>query len=516
MNIVMLVCDALSAKNLGCYGYDKKTSPQIDKIASKGVRFSNSFCTINSTDPSFTTIFTGKYPLSHGLRNHAHKLTEEEKSYISNMKFLPEILKEHDYYTIGLDWLGKWHKRGYDFYGDENIAEVASKSAEKVGEDSSFQKPIKSVGQTEGGIFSKFLSYFPSLPGRGNWYYHLPDRCRPTVRSMSRWWNAKSKGSFSHKRRPALSDSAGLSDLAIHYIKQYKDQKNFMIFVHYWDNHIPYTAPRSVVKSFLRNYEYPQEKTSSVLSELSGTGAANIIHKSTRGKTPKTLGEIMAYYDASIKYVDGNIGRIYKTVEELNLLDDTLFIITADHGESMGGHDIYFDHHGLYEPQVRVPLIMSHGNLPKGKVYDEMVQHFDIFPTILDMAGINREAMEIDGESLLKLVRGEDWGRRFVYAEEHCGQKKRMIRDEKFKFIMSLDDEKCAYCERYHSKGDEFYDLEADPDEENNIISDPGHEKYKEHLEEFIHNLKKPEKGKVVEFDDEEEINKRLKALGYI
>jgi hypothetical protein len=91
-----------------------------------------------------------------------------------------------------------------------------------------------------------------------------------------------------------------------------------------------------------------------------------------------------------------------------------------------------------------------------------------------------------------------------------------MIRDEKYKYIMSLDEEKCTYCEKYHSRGDEFYDLKADPSEANNIIHDPRHEWYKEHLEKFVHNLKKPEKGQMVEFDDEEEINQRLKALGYI
>lgn len=505
MKIIILVSDALRAGNLGCYGYEKETSPEIDKIAENGVRFSNSFSTINSTDPSFTTIFTGRFPISHGLRNHGHKLTVEEKSYTSTLKFLPEILKEHNYETIALDWLGKWHKRGYDIYGAENIAKVSKMSDSKIAKDAMPQKPSR---QSKGG--------FDLLPGRGDWYYHLPDKTRSVVRLMSQWWNEKLKGGFSRKKRPALSDSAGLTDLAIRHIKRLKDKENFMIFVHYWDNHIPYTAPHSIVKAMLRQYEYSQEKTSSVLERFSGTGAANLIRKTTRGKTPKTIGEINAYYDASIRYVDQNIGRLYKTVEELGLMDDTLFVITADHGESMDEHHIYFDHHGLYDPQVKIPLILSHRDLPKGKVYPEFVQHVDIVPTILDLAGIGSSAMEVDGESLVKLVKDRRWNRQFVYVEEFCAQKNRMIRDDRYKYIQSLSEDPCIYCDKRHNEGDEFYDLKADPCEENNIIHDPRHKIYKEQLERFISSLGKPKQGQEVVFDDEEEINQRLKALGYV
>ena len=182
----------------------------------------------------------------------------------------------------------------------------------------------------------------------------------------------------------------------------------------------------------------------------------------------------------------------------------------------MNEHQIYFDHHGLYDPGIRIPLILSHGDLPSGKVYNEFVQHFDLVPTILDMAEIRNDEMAFDGKSLMGIVRGEPWDRQFVYAEEHCGQKKRMIRDDRYKYIMALDDEPCAYCERYHSREDEFYDLRADPGETKNIIHDPEHKKYKEQLERFIGSLSKPKQGQKVEFDDEEETNRRLKALGYI
>ena len=324
----------------------------MDRIASKGVRFSNSFCNINSTDPSVTSICTGKHPVSHGLRNHGHNVTAEEKSYTANVKLLAEVLQENGYLTIGLDWLGKWHKRGYDIYGDENITDAMNLCGERSGAGLPKDTPSNPSGRSAGKGFR--------LPGRGDWYYRLPDFARSAVRSMSRRWNVKTKGGFSRKRRPALSDSAGLADLAIQHIRQIKDKKNFMMFIHFWDTHTPYTAPHAMVKSFHRKYDYSREKVSSVLKMFRRTASARLIHKSVRGKTPKTVGEIMAYYDASIRYVDGNIGRIYNTLDELNLLDDTLLIITADHGESMDEHQIYFNHHGLYEPQVKVPLILSH------------------------------------------------------------------------------------------------------------------------------------------------------------
>ena len=100
LNIILLICDALRSSNLGCYGYNKNTSPQIDKIASRGIRFSNAFSTINTTDPSFTTIFTGKYPTSHGILHHANKITELEKRYTETLKFLPEILQEHGFVPL--------------------------------------------------------------------------------------------------------------------------------------------------------------------------------------------------------------------------------------------------------------------------------------------------------------------------------------------------------------------------------------------------------------------------------
>jgi arylsulfatase A-like enzyme len=516
-NVVFLLCDALRAHNLGCYGYDKDTSPEIDKIAGQASRFSNAFCTINTTDPSQTTIFSGKYPRTHGVVHHGGSISEREKSYTSNITSLSEILHDSGYATVSLDWLGKWHKRGYDIYG--GLSNKPFKSAQTASSADTGQRagsPQEARKTSFGDRIIKRLSRLRWLPGRGAWYYYLPAALRTPMSKVSLWWNCTCEGTFSRKTKPIISDSAGLADLAIKYIRHFGGKKDFLLFVHFWDNHIPYTAPESTVRSFLRNYKYPQEKTSAILKQLNDSPAIKLITKATRGKTPSTTGEIMARYDASVKYVDHNIGRIYRTLEEMSILDDTVFVITADHGESLGEHDIFFDHHGLYDPEVRVPLIIRHPALPAGAAFDELVQHFDIMPTILDLVGLGNVDIAFDGDSLLKLTRDKVWNRRFVFAEETAAEKKRMIRDHNFKYIAALSDEKCAYCQKYHAQGDEFYDLNADSQEMNNIISDPRHLEYKGELERYIGNLEKPREGQTVTFDDEEEVNRRLRALGYL
>ncbi|MFA5422250.1 MAG: sulfatase [Phycisphaerae bacterium] len=504
MNILVLVSDAMRARNLGCYGYDKNTSPCIDEIARRGILFKNAFSTINTTGPSFTTIFTGKYPSTHGIRRHGPQLSEAEKSYTPRLRFLPEILKDNGYVTMGLDWLGFWHKRGYDYYAGRPNNPTNHKSADS---------------QNPRGPLIRFMAgqllYLIQMGGRCNWYYSLPEPLRDIVRSYAIRLNSISQADFSRKKMPLVSDSAGLSDLVIRYIKEYAGRKKFFIFVHYWDTHIPYTGPHSVAKRYYRDYKYSTRSVASVFKELGGAKAEKLVRKSVRGRLPKTVGGIKAQYDASITYTDRNIGRIYQALDNLGILEDTLIIITADHGESLDEHGIYFSHHGLYDTDVHIPLIMQHPRLGSGAVYEQLVQHVDVVPTILELAGIDYKNEDFDGQSLLKIVDGGKWDRQFVYAEELACMQRRMIRDNKYKYIRAMDDEKCRYCERYHVRGDEFFDLQADPCELRNIINDPRSEFYKKMLNEYIASIKPVQPGEKVQFDDEELVNQRLKSLGY-
>ena len=116
-NIIFIVIDALRPKNLGCYGYQKNISPNIDEISTEGLLFRDAYSTTNATDPSLTTIFSGRFCRSHGIMKHGALLQSEEvQNYLKTVPTLPEILKHNGYKTFAIDWLGRWHTKGFDYY----------------------------------------------------------------------------------------------------------------------------------------------------------------------------------------------------------------------------------------------------------------------------------------------------------------------------------------------------------------------------------------------------------------
>ena len=206
-NIILITIDALRADHLGCYGYERSTSPNIDRLAKNGVIFENVFSTVNATDPSLTTILSGKYPVAHGIRNHGEKITEDMVKDFYNRKilFLSEILRKNNYYTIGLDWLGRWHKKGFEYYFGDYLRE----------KDIVKYKKISSI---------------------------LPD----TITKRMKKFYAK----FLRRGKPTPTAS-DLTGKAIELLGN--RDKSFFLFIHYWDTHTPYYAPENIYAEFKPN-----------------------------------------------------------------------------------------------------------------------------------------------------------------------------------------------------------------------------------------------------------------------
>ncbi len=430
-NIIFIVVDALRPKNLGCYGYRKNISPTIDEISKKGLLFRDAYSTTNATDPSLTTIFSGRFGRSHGIMEHGALLQSEEvANYLRTVHTLPEILKRNGYKTFAIDWLGRWHAKGYDYYSGILRAE------------SRWGKGL-TYGQTRGHVAEK--------PRRG------PLKYLPLI--MSRVTSLV-KQPHIIPRTDIYGDANIVTQKAIDTIKENLEH-NFFLFIHYWDTHFPYNSPDNGGEGRDR------------LDRSSREQLKRVRHKG-RDKQIQLLGgieKVLDMYDGSITLVDREIGKLVAAMTDLGILENSLIILTADHGESLTEHDIYFDHHGLYNETIHIPLILRYAGLPQGKVVKGFVQHPDITPTILDILEIKSDE-DYDGKSLTPLIYRNEQINPTIYAEETHSEIKQTVATPKYKYIRapSKKDAVCKYCHTIHGGIEELYDLAKDPGETINVV----------------------------------------------
>jgi arylsulfatase A-like enzyme len=168
--------------------------------------------------------------------------------------------------------------------------------------------------------------------------------------------------------------------------------------------------------------------------------------------------------------MDAAIQTLFTALEARGLLDNTIVVINSDHGETLYDHDCYFDHHGLYDPTLHVPLIIRYPQkLPMGKRVAGYNLHQDLVPTLLELADIDA-GIQFDGRSLLPMVRGEIVPQRDeFYITECTWMRKHGWRTPQWKLIMALEPD-------FHGKPPvELYNLLNDPLEYNNLAeSEPG------------------------------------------
>ncbi len=149
---------------------------------------------------------------------------------------------------------------------------------------------------------------------------------------------------------------------------------------------------------------------------------------------------IIAQYDGAIAYMDSCIARLFTQLEQLGIADNTIVVINGDHGETLYDHQCWFDHHGLYDVTLHVPLIIRYpGKVPAGRRIKGFNQHKDLVPTLMELAGINTKT-KFDGQSVMKLVRGDaasfDSG---FYITECTWQRKHGWRTPEWKLIVALE-----------------------------------------------------------------------------
>ena len=234
------------------------------------------------------------------------------------------------------------------------------------------------------------------------------------------------------------------------------------------DPHAPYLPPQPYERMFYHGNECDPANHS--LDSMKAFKPFCDFHTSwlPAGCTDKDY--VIAQYDGAVAYMDAAIGNLLQMIRTMGLMENTLVVFTADHGETLYDHECHFDHHGMYDPTLRIPLaFVWPGHVPAGGRHADITQMKDTTPTILDLMGI-KTGIAYDGRSLTPLLHGKTRvPEPEFYITECTWMRKHGWRTPQWKYIHALEPD-------FHFKPEvELYDIVRDPEENHNVAKkEPG------------------------------------------
>jgi len=435
-NIVIYVIDALRSDHLGCYGYERNTTPNIDAFARENTLFTNAFANASWTRASGATILTGLLPKNH-------KAMARDSVLPADFITLAETLKDQGYYTVGFSTNGN-------------------------------------VGGMFG--FAQGFDEFVFLP---------EDLERESI----------------HVRSDVLNEKI------FEFLNKFtQSPKKQPLFLWIWssDPHDPYTPPSLVSSYFdINKYEHLDPKFR-LLSEFT----KKVKENQFAWPSQSAVNYLKTLYDQEILFNDISFEKLIERLKKIKLYEDSVLILTADHGQEFREHNWFGHGKTLFNEQVKIPLIIKAGDIRKGKIGIN-VQHADIFPTILDILKIPLP-YNIDGTSLLGNI---DFLNRPIFAEQKLdGHDLRSLLVGDSKFIHNLNDVSYLHQARHENIIYEMYNLLNDPEEENNVvdIENVCSAYFKQRLAFEYSLLRRMFDVESEHTDIPPELEKKLRALGYI
>jgi len=346
-NVILVTIDALRADHLGAYGYAGGETANLDKIAQEGAVFSEAFSSAVITCPSHISILTGLDPLQHGVT------TNQPTPIRGEIPTVADTLRRDGYETAA--FVSGW--------------------------------TLKRVACDIGGRFDTYSDDFSPV----TWMPEVSTR----IRMLEAF--AQALGHFGFRFGRLERQARETTDAVIQWLKR-RHERPFLLWIHYFDTHIPYAAPPP----------YETKLDPSYKGIVDGTWYDLSYEEKERIAThPRDVRHMIARYDGEIAYVDSQVGRLYAALEALDLLEKTLIVVTADHGESQGEHNNYFGR-DLYRPSLHVPLLIRFpDNSFSGSRVTRQVRLIDVAPTICAYTGIQASS-RFTGRSLLPLLQGRD------------------------------------------------------------------------------------------------------------
>lgn len=406
MKALLIDIDSLRPDHLGLYGYSQGTSPNIDQLASDSIVFKNAYTASSPSLPSRAAMISGRYSVSNGIVSHG-----KDAQNINSPKVMePEKLK---------NWEGNmrdWWLLPELFF--ENKIDTIGISSEP-------RHPASWINNN----FHEF--YQPQEP-EGKMETHA------TVRGEK------------------------VADQALEIINSKQD--NFFLYIQFWDPHIPCKRSENEIESFLDS-ELPDYLTKARFYEHLEKDWSS--PETTKLDSPKDVRKLIAGYDAEINYADQQVGRIIQKLKEKEVYDETLIILTADHGEEFGEHGVYREHWSVYEGVQRIPLIIKPPNHSETKEIDKLVTNVDIAPTAAEYADLETP-VKWQGRSLKPLIQDKDveWRNHLVVDHGLYTVQRAIISEDGWKFTKTLHSGLRDLPEK------QLFNLKRDSNEQENLIEE--------------------------------------------
>ncbi len=362
-NVLFIVLDTVRADRLSLYGYQRRTTPTLERMAKRGIRFDAARAAVSWTLPSHASFFTGRWP---------HELGIEWVTPV-RLKFptLAQYLGSHGYATAG--FVGNTVYCSYDTGLDSGFTHYEDHILQKLG-------PLQTAA-----LVDKVLRMLISLDATNEGIVH--------------WLRVLIQRSFyAGFRRDAQSLNRGFFEW---FDRRPEPRRPFFVFLNYYDAHTPYKLPEGAKNRFARLPETRDEIR--IIYDIWSK-----IDKTTL--RPHYLTMARDCYDNCLAYLDERLGELFDDLQRRGVLDQTLVVITSDHGEGLGEHDLFEHGFSLYSTEIHVPLlILAPSGVDAGGVVRDTVSLRDLPATIVDLIGLGTGA-PFPGRSLARLWRNSSPG----------------------------------------------------------------------------------------------------------
>jgi iduronate 2-sulfatase len=440
-NVLFLIADDLN-NFLGCYGTPWMKTPNLDKLAARGVRFDRAYCAFPLCGPSRNSMLTGLHPNSSGILANAQIFRQTIPSHVS----LPQAFRREGYFAARIGKL--YHYNVPKSIGTDGHDDPAS-----------WEMEINPAGcdrlMEEGDIFSLTPGQFG---GTLSWY--------------------------ASPRHDRLHTDGRIADEAGWVLDRCARDRSrpFFLAVGFFRPHTPYVSPAPYFDLYPRAGMPVLPPVDAFRKPTMPEAAFGSYKKDQDALTDDLRRQCVQAYCASISFMDAQVGRVLEALDRNGLADNTIIVFTSDHGYHMGEHGLW-QKMSLFEESSRVPLfIAAPGRSKKGGVAATPVSHVDLYPTLAGLCKVPTPA-NLHGQDLAPILAdpaapGRGWALTQVArggVRKPLAAAARGAPTERF-FGYTLRTPRWRYTEWDEGRqGRELYDHDADPKEQSNLAAEPAH-----------------------------------------